>query len=371
MKLHRIGYVKHQESGGGGNKSGMNHMFATGNVGLHHSSMLDLSLLNRPSSHLAHASQPYGASRSRHSLALLSHLPSGGGSNDPRASFRKRPPSVASYHHLINSHGSSASAAIKNARYPQYLFGAKSELSLLNTQNYFNFSPTSGDSTNSGTSSKNINRKLSQTETEMAMKHHQQQQMQQQSPSNRNFKQKDQSGIGVRSSFRRRSNIRKSGSDASAFYNRRNLMKRSQIAQNQLSSILYNNFCSKKLVPGVFGSQTTLLEDSQHQATTPETELSSSHFSQASLQSPFSPLQNLSSRHLNYDFSQQLPFSGAHVYLPTPVTQTGFGLAHRSNSCQMLNIENGGGGQYHNHLMHKTPKNRQSKFPIIFPSSIL
>lgn len=323
----------------------------------HAASMLDLS--SRTPYHQQHQS----TSRSRHSVALLQNLPTN--SPTPRSSFRRRPPSVASYHYLYSSNQNSK----HNAKYPQYLFGgtpskSESTLSVPLAANYYtppsmitggghlkeieenelDAEPKMVSTISALGSNFHLNQRVPSI-TDLTSRPILSRQISEPATGNEQHQLAGSNGksggigsprlkqlltgIASRSSFKK-SSVRKCGSDASTFYTRRNL-KRSQIAQNQLSSILYNNFYTKKLVPA-FGSQTTLLENGdqkEHQ------------------QHPSTPPVHLPSRHLSYDFSQQSPMANSHVYLPSTSHLDG---SNRSSSCNQLSVLN---GDYHNHLLVK------------------
>lgn len=402
--------------------------------------MLDLSRSNggtpyhHPHPHYQQQQQ-HGASRSRHSLALLQHLPplfgGGGGSNSntnsptPRSSFRRRPPSVASYHYLLSSSPSTANHISSskqnlsqlqhqqsqnqnqnnnNSRFPpppQYLFGgvvpSKSETTLnhcaapplplpLSSANYtppMMMMATAGHhqlhqqqlkeiqeghemvgeaKSNNNSSQGPLPPPLSRQISEPAGRSSPAAKCSAGSPPPRLGKGGDYLGSGLisaaRSSFKRRS-VRKSGSDASTFFQatkrthqhqQQQHLKRSQIAQSQLSSILYNNFYTKKATglmnqgvnggSALFGSQTTLLEDQNE-----------FHHHQQQTSSPRMLATNLPARHLSYDFSQQSPamLANSHVYLPN--TSHLELLGARSNSCNQLSSVAEALGDYHNHLL--------------------
>ena len=135
------------------------------------------------------------------------------------------------------------------------------------------------------------------------------------------------------------SSIRKSDSDASTFYNRvhNNNMKRSQIARNQLSNILYNNFYNKKLSPSAFGSEIILLSENEH----------GKHCVKSS-----------SNKQKQQQQQQSGQFPRPHVYLPSVSSSSSLLLQEsntsRSNSCQQIAILNGENtDHYHNHLLLK------------------
>lgn len=385
------------------------------------SSMLDLSFKG----HKASEAYPIGlpqyppgavASRTRHSLAILSHFhsSSGGSQLTPRSSFRRRPPSVASYHHLYGVNGTPQA----NSRYPQYLFGgmsasAKSETTL-------NMTPVSHGHQSPSFKNPYFLRKIKETEVENELLtfkafsgssqnlsgHFVQSGDISLSPSptkglSRGGGSKAGSGIrdifsgitgGARSSFKRRS-VRKCGSDASAFLSSRkstpnnssnnNNKRNSQLAHNQLSSILYNNFYVKKFGPttnnttaaaanntGNYGSQSTLLMENELAVSAASGEGAGGG--------------HLSSRHLSYDFGNAAHHqASSHVYLPNVTSplhhrgsryqQSGGGHHHhhqleaRSASCAQLNQLNRAdspAGHYHNHLLNKqfdSPKLRLDK----------
>lgn len=374
------------------------------------SSMLDLSF----KSNKASDSYPIGlpqyppsavASRTRHSLAILSHLhsSSGGASQlTPRSSIRRRPPSVASYHHLYGVNGTQH----HHQRCPQYLFGgvpgaAKSETTL-------NMTPISQGHQSPSFKNPYFLRKIKETEAENELLtfkqyagsshnlsgHYNPARDTSLSPSptkGLNRSSKAGSGIrdlfsgiagGARSSFKRRS-IRKCGSDASTFLSSRkstpnnNKQRNSQLAHNQLSSILYNNFYAKKFGPtnaNNFGNNNTNNYSSQSTLLTEiEPTVSGSKGSGG----------HLSSRHLSYDFGNVAHHqASSHVYLPNVTSpqhhrksryQQSDGSHHqletRSASCAQLNQLNRADspvGHYHNHLLNKqglrldSPKLRSS-----------
>ncbi|OTF82833.1 hypothetical protein BLA29_005343 [Euroglyphus maynei] len=154
---------------------------------------------------------------------------------------------------------------------------------------------------------------------------------------------------------RRSRSVRKSDSDASTFFNRNRNLKRSQIAQNQLSNILYNNFYNKKLSPSAFGSEIILFSDNEPQQ--PKKRNSPlfgrrmmaindhnnhNRFISSSSSSNKQQLQQQQS-------GQQFP--RPHVYLPSVPSLLESNT--RSNSCQQLSLLNGDADHYHNHLLLK------------------
>lgn len=320
---------------------------------IHATSMLDLSSRTSYQSHQT--------SRSRHSLALVQHLPNN--SLTPKSSFRRRPPSVASYHHLFTGHQTGQ----PKVKYSQYFFGAvpsKSESTLsvpLHMSSNHCHSPTTNNHPLNDikeTENEKCNMMMTKLSKQPSDTDHVN------VPTNRHILQKQISepakvekspaaigskssqkikelfnGLAARSSFKRRS-IRKCGSDASTFYGKHNL-KRSQIAQNQLSNILYSNFYNKKIGP-VFGSQITLLGDTND---TKERKKDTS-----AVMTPL--LSHLQAKHLSYDFSPKpsAQFASPHVYLPN-VGQ--LDVNNRSNSCQQLSMLKADTGHYHNHLLLK------------------
>ncbi|KAI2807244.1 hypothetical protein BLOT_009207 [Blomia tropicalis] len=316
----------------------------------HATSMLDLSCRT------PYQQQQHQSSRSRHSVALLQHLPNN--LSTPRSSFRRRPPSIASYHYLYSSNQNGINQNVKS-KYAQYMFGAvpsKSETTLnvvpMSSANYFTPPSMIGNplkeikenevdldpKVDSMVSSTNchLNRVPSNNDLSRPILGRpaviEQINNERMINGKSGAKLKDFiNGITARSSFKRRS-VRKSGSDASTFYTRNRNLKRSQIAQNQLSSILYNNFYTKKLASVAFGSQITLLDDQhRHETGTPL--------------GPFG--SQMPSRHLSYDFSQHSPMANSHVYLPST---THLETNNRSSSCNQLSALN---GDYHNHLLVK------------------
>ncbi|KAJ6220280.1 hypothetical protein RDWZM_006092, partial [Blomia tropicalis] len=316
----------------------------------HATSMLDLSCRT------PYQQQQHQSSRSRHSVALLQHLPNN--LSTPRSSFRRRPPSIASYHYLYSSNQNGINQNVKS-KYAQYMFGAvpsKSETTLnvvpMSSANYFTPPSMIGNplkeikenevdldpKVDSMVSSTNchLNRVPSNNDLSRPILGRpaviEQINNERMINGKSGAKLKDFiNGITARSSFKRRS-VRKSGSDASTFYTRNRNLKRSQIAQNQLSSILYNNFYTKKLASAAFGSQITLLDDQhRHETGTPL--------------GPFG--SQMPSRHLSYDFSQHSPMANSHVYLPST---THLETNNRSSSCNQLSALN---GDYHNHLLVK------------------
>lgn len=314
----------------------------------HATSMLDLSAR-------AHYHQ---TSRSRHSLALLQPLPSS--SLTPKSSFRRRPPSVASYHHLFaTSHAPASAAGHAKAKYSQYFFGAipsKSESTLsvplhLSSNFFCQNNSASGkqhplnnikESDNEKCNLPNQSECSANVPSNAIDSSRFQKQISDPGKPDRSPPPPTKTGklkelfhglANARSSFKRRS-IRKAGSDASTFYSRHNL-KRSQIAQNQLTNILYNNFYNKKIGP-VFGSQITLLS-----------EVEKDKIPDGSL------LSQIQNRHLSYDFSSSRPltqFASPHVYLPNA---NHLESNNRSNSCQQLSGSKVDTGHYHNHLLLK------------------
>nr|XP_027194516.1 probable serine/threonine-protein kinase DDB_G0282963 [Dermatophagoides pteronyssinus] len=151
--------------------------------------------------------------------------------------------------------------------------------------------------------------------------------------------------------------VRKSDSDASTFYNRHNL-KRSQIAQNQLSNILYNNFYNKKLASSAFGSEIILLSDNEQQQ---QKHRNSPLFGRRMAndhknQNRFDHIDIHHNRLKSSNKQQQQPqqcgqFPRPHVYLPSVSSLQETNT--RSNSCQQLSILNGDADHYHNHLLLK------------------
>ncbi|KAH9424056.1 hypothetical protein DERP_008904 [Dermatophagoides pteronyssinus] len=147
--------------------------------------------------------------------------------------------------------------------------------------------------------------------------------------------------------------VRKSDSDASTFYNRHNL-KRSQIAQNQLSNILYNNFYNKKLASSAFGSEIILLSDNEQQQQKHRNSplfgrrMANDHKNQnRSDHIDIHHNRLKSSNNNNNNNHNNLDNFLDHIVSSLQETNT------RSNSCQQLSILNGDADHYHNHLLLK------------------
>lgn len=392
-----------------------------------------------------HQYQQNHASRSRYSLALAQQFPTNttnqinGGSLTPKSSFCSgRPPSVASCHYLFSAAAAQAAAAAASmanqkpgSRYSQYLFGAmpnaKSEstlsvpiqVSAVSSSNPNYYESNQIKEIKFGNNNNNNNKECWQTNSGSC------------SPISINFNQFDTvlpindketildgktdalnhihnaqktatktgpklleliTGLASRSSFKKKS-IRKCDSDASTFYNRHNI-KRSQMANNQLSNILYNNFYSKKLIPTMFGSEIILLPDQQQQQTNDQhhrnyhckEKLFRSKVSKNNGNNLYNAFEDqldqmehdsmvndnciiiddeerkrttkspvsASNVKTSADTTPTGQFPRPHVYLPNVSPDTMDGHNVRSNSCQQLSLlTNRETDHYHNHLLLK------------------